>query len=96
MLVPQLRLGGAFDHWYSYSTYDQGQVRISSLDPALGTWGPWTQAGPSYVSTSGGWTPTTVDLSVWAGMTVKVGFYHRKRALELDHERGERERWLVR
>ncbi len=64
-----------FRHWFSYSTYDSGQVQISVWDAATSTWGAWTNKGTAVVSTSA-WTLKDVELTAYAGETIRLGFYH--------------------
>ncbi|MCP3873649.1 MAG: hypothetical protein GY699_10905 [Desulfobacteraceae bacterium] len=65
-----------FWHWFSYSTYDYGQVQVSVLDESSGTWGDWENNGISLPSASGGWTLKDIDLTYYAGNTVRIAFYH--------------------
>jgi hypothetical protein len=73
-LSPRLR----FWHWWSFSCGDFGQVQISTnngvtwrvLSPNYGEAG----SGQNYDS-SGDWTQAWLDLTPYAGQTVRLGFY---------------------
>jgi len=62
---PRLR----FWHWFSTQDGpDYGQVQIR-----VGT-NPWQAASPKYTGLSGDWTYASLDLSLFAGQTVQLGF----------------------
>jgi len=65
-----------FQHWFSYAANDSGQVQISVWDTTTSTWGNWTSEGIADTNTSGGWTQKDVLLTLYAGKTVRIGFYH--------------------
>ena len=65
-----------FWNWFSYSSYDSGQVQISVFDSSTDAWGPWEDKGDPVVSYSGGWSLKDVDLTEYAGQTIRIGFYH--------------------
>ena len=65
-----------FWQWFSYSSGDSGQVQLSVWDPVGQAWGAWTAVGNSIVNISGGWSQMAIDLTAYAGETVRVGFLH--------------------
>ena len=65
-----------FWNWFSYSSYDYGQVQISVKDDATGEWETWVNVGGAVSSYSGGWSLKDVDLSDYAGQTLRIGFLH--------------------
>jgi hypothetical protein len=66
-LNPRLR----FWHWWSFSSYDFGQLQISTNNGAT-----WDNLSSQYTTSSGGWTyAPPISLSAYAGKTVLLGFY---------------------
>ena len=65
-----------FWNWFNYSSYDSGQVQISVQDDATGEWGAWVNEGGAVSSYSGGWSLKDVDLTDYAGQTIRIGFLH--------------------
>jgi hypothetical protein len=65
-----------FWNWFSYSSYDSGQVQVSIYNPEGENWGIWEEVGDSVVNSSGGWSLKDVDLTEYAGQTIRIGFYH--------------------
>ena len=65
-----------FWNWFRYSTYDSGQVQISVQNPSTEEWGVWVNVGNPVVDDSGGWSLKDVDLTGYAGQTVRIGFLH--------------------
>jgi len=64
---PRLR----FWHWWSFGHFDIGRVEIST-DGEVG----WEDLSPQYSATSSGiWTRPSLDLTAYAGQTVRIGFY---------------------
>ncbi len=64
---PRLR----FWHWWSFGAADFGQVQVSADSGVT-----WKTLSPQYAADSSGqWTRTTLDLSAYAGQTVRLGFY---------------------
>ncbi len=64
---PRLR----FWHWWSFNDQDYGQVQVSTNNGAS-----WVALSPSYTADSmGRWTRAELDLGVYAGQVVRVGFY---------------------
>lgn len=64
---PRLR----FWHWWSFNNNDWGQVQISTNNGAS-----WEALSPAYWTTSAElWTRPLLDLSAYAGKTVRIGFY---------------------
>ena len=62
---PRLR----FWHWYSFNRGDEGKVQIK-----VGT-NAWQTISTTYATTSGGvWSRPSIDLTAYAGQTVRVGF----------------------
>jgi len=64
--VSPLRLD--FWHWWSFSDYDYGEVRIYPQGQ------PDAVISDVFTSTSGGWTHYYIDLTPWSGQTVHFGF----------------------
>ena len=64
-----------FWQWYNYAN-GAGYVDLSVW--TNGAWGAWKQVGSPVQSGvySGGWMPVQVDLTVYAGQTVRLGFRH--------------------
>ena len=78
--LPTLSLVGEELHlrfwtWFRYSYSDFGQVQIQVWDYATSTWGDWVDEGIPVVDISD-WSLKDVDLTVYAGETVRIGFYH--------------------
>ena len=66
-----------FQQWFSYANDgDAGQVQISVWDPVLLAWGSWVSEGTLVANVSGGWSLKDVDLTAYAGETVRLGFLH--------------------
>ena len=65
-----------FWQWFSYSTYDAGYVQISVWNPGTSAWSAWTTVSGSIVNVSNGWSLLGVDLTKYAGSSVRIGFYH--------------------
>ena len=73
-LNPRLR----FWHWWSFACNDFGQVQISTNNGAT-----WQALSPQYgengtgknYDSSGDWTRAWLDLTPYAGQTVRLGFY---------------------
>ncbi|MFC1750412.1 hypothetical protein ACFL2V_16550 [Pseudomonadota bacterium] len=63
-------------HKFSYSTYDYGQTQIQVWDDVSQTWGSWISIGNSFTGVSQGWVPMVIDVSAYAGETVRLGFLH--------------------
>ena len=64
---PRLR----FWHWWSFACGDYGQVQISTNNGAS-----WVNLSPQYTTDSSGkWTEGWLDLSLYAGQTVRLGLY---------------------
>jgi len=60
-----------FQSWTSIGGFGQVQV---SVQEAGGTFGAWTDVGSAVSGTSGGWTIKDVELTAFAGQTVRIGF----------------------
>ena len=60
--------------WFSYGSGVVGKVQISEFDG--GNWSAWTDIGSSMFNVSNVWSPTGVDLTAYAGKTVRFAFYH--------------------
>ena len=64
---PRLR----FWHWWSISSNDFGKVQISTDDGVT-----WQDLSGQYTADSSGqWTRAVLDLSAYAGQSVRIGFY---------------------
>ena len=64
-----------FNHWFSYSSCDYGQVQVQTYEPSTQTWSGWFNAG-SVIQNSSGWSQKDVDLTAYSGQTVRVAFLH--------------------
>ncbi len=58
------------------ATTTQGQVQVSVHDEAAGTWSAWATVGTAVSRTSPVWSPFDVDLTAYAGKTIKLAFYN--------------------
>ena len=66
-----------FWSWFNYSNNDYGQVQISVKEDATGDWGAWENIGSALGRyDSGGWSVKDVELTRYAGQTVRIGFLH--------------------
>ena len=81
-----------FWQWFSYSSYDSGTVQISSLN-ADGAWSDWVSIGKSQVNVSD-WSFMSIDLSEYAGQTVRIAFYHSAGRNKYNHA-SESHGWFV-
>jgi len=61
-----------FWQWFSLDNYDSLNVRVSQ-QTATGVWADW-QTLDTYSGSSGVWSNAMVDLSAYAGRTVRIGF----------------------
>jgi hypothetical protein len=69
-----------FWHWFQWATQygygnDYGYVQVSTRDPA-GEWSAWVNVSPQLQLSSGVWSESQVDLTPYAGQTIRVGFLH--------------------
>lgn len=62
---PRLR----FVHWYRFHCGDAGRVQLSD-DGGVS----WVNVGSAFDGNSGPWTETSIDLSAYAGVSVRIGF----------------------
>ena len=67
----ELRL--RFWHWFSYRD-DSGYIQISVYDDTTG-WSEWESIS-SAIDYSGCWSPTSLDISKYAGQRIRIAFYH--------------------
>ncbi len=65
-----------FQNWFSYSAGDSGRVQISVFDPVTQTWGAWMNEGGAVSNVSINWTLKDVNLTAYAGKTIRIGFLH--------------------
>jgi hypothetical protein len=65
-----------FWEWFAYGTWDAGYIEISVWDTATGTWSAWTTVDEGITDTSQIWSQRSVDLTAYAGATVRIAFYH--------------------
>ena len=67
-----------FWNWFGYRSAffcaDHGQVQIAVRNEN-GTFGEWISVG-TFVSNQSGWTQKNVDLTLYAGETVRIAFLH--------------------
>jgi len=64
-----------FQQWFSYNLSDAGYVQVSVWDANTATWGAWENVGTAAAHTSS-WSQQNIDLTAYAGTTVRLGFYH--------------------
>ena len=64
-----------FRNWFSYAASDSGQVQVQVWNAGTSTWGTWVDEGTAVADTSG-WSLKDVDLTAYAGETVRIGFFH--------------------
>ena len=64
-----------YNQWWSYSGGDRGYVQIQSYDEGTETWSDWTTLKEVY-SYDSTWHQALVDLTAYAGQTIRLGFYH--------------------
>jgi VWFA-related protein len=62
-----------FQNWFSYNAFDSGQVQVAVWNGT--SWGDWLDAGIPVTHTSG-WSLKDVDLTAYAGKTIRIAFYH--------------------
>ncbi|GEM_PF-1074278 len=79
ILVPAVDAGGVvtfrFWQWYQYGTGDTGKVQISRFDGT--SWSDWENlTTPAVTGDSTIWQQQTIDLSVYQGQKVRIGFLH--------------------
>ena len=65
-----------FQQWFTYGSGDLGQVQVSAWDPVNSVWGAWVNEGTAVSASSGGWSLKDVDLTAYAGATVRVSLLH--------------------
>ena len=65
---PRLR----FEHWFRFAAADHGEVFV--FDPADKD-DPWTSISRRYVNWSTDWSKPSLDLSAFAGRTVRIAFH---------------------
>jgi hypothetical protein len=77
------RLHLRYWQWFSLGFGDYGYVQVSVLEPGTQVWSAWQNASPTAVqdvsdtgTNSSDWSRNDVDLSVYAGQTVRIAFYH--------------------
>jgi len=65
-----------FASWFAYFTSDLGQVQVSVYDSNTSNWGDWEDVGRTVEGGASDWTIKDVDLTSYAGQTVRIGFNH--------------------
>ncbi len=102
-----------FGFWHSFNYYsgywndgynsgdggnDYGQVQVQSLNPVTRQWSSWTSL-LTIKRVSAGWSPAQIDLSSYAGKSIRIGFYHTDASEDSDPYRGlmhyEAKGWLL-
>ncbi len=78
--LPPLESGGEelqlrYHEWHSYSGADQGNTLMQVYDPASQRWGGW-QTLRSVTGTTPDWRDERMDLTEYAGKTIRLGFQH--------------------
>lgn len=66
----------SFHHWYSYGPDFQGSgtIEVSTFDFQKDGWSQWEPVGDSFIGKNVAWSLQDVDLSAYAGKTVRVAF----------------------
>jgi len=72
----ELRL--RFWSWLSYSSYEAGYVQVSFWDTNASAWSTWEDVPGAKALTGvyGEWHERDVDLTSYAGLAIRLGFYH--------------------
>lgn len=65
-----------FMNWFNYGAMDYGQVQVQVWDAAGAAWGAWGNVGASVSSHYSDWSLKDVDLTAYAGETVRIAFFH--------------------
>lgn len=65
-----------FWHWFSYSLYDHGEVKISVYNSSSGLWEDSLKIGNDVVGSGSIWSPADRDLTQFAGKKIRIIFYH--------------------
>jgi len=66
-----------FRQWWSYSSYDSGNVQISTQDPVTLGWSGWTVLPGSGITGTGVvWSLEELELTAYAGMKARIAFFH--------------------
>jgi hypothetical protein len=65
-----------FWEWFTYSSDDYGEIRISVWDSGTGQWSSWGPALAQSTGVSPSWTVKYVDLSGYSGKVFRLGFFH--------------------
>ena len=65
-----------FREAYFYRTGDSGQVQVCVWDSASSTCGAWTSVGAA-VFESSDWSRRDIDLTAYAGQTIRLAFFHQ-------------------
>ena len=75
--APAVALRMRFWHWHSYHSGDSAVVQISVFDESTG-WSAWESLadGGPFVGLSSGWTRKSIDLLLYAGKKIRIGFLH--------------------
>ncbi len=64
-----------FWQWFAYAWRHSGQVQVSVRDTS-GSWSGWTSVGSAVWGNSWVWSPDDIDLTAYAGRTIKLAFLH--------------------
>lgn len=65
-----------FWHLWSYQDGDWGEIQISRRTG--GTWGAWESVGNGFAGESAVWVPHLIDITSYAGETIRLGLYHEE------------------
>ena len=65
-----------FWHWFSFGSFDYGQVQISEFNEDEQTWSNFLAIGPQVKGISTYWTQSDIDLTAYASKRVRIAFYH--------------------
>jgi len=72
-----------FWHWYDIAAGDDGDSAWVEVSTS-GHGGPWKRESGKFMNSSGAWTQYIVDLSAYAGQTVRVAFHLRDHSAGFD------------
>jgi hypothetical protein len=64
-----------FWHWFSYSSYDSGIIKIKIFDEKS-KWSEWIEISGSITGNSSVWVRKTLDITNYSGKKAILGFFH--------------------
>ena len=73
-----------FSHWFSYGTSASGIVQAQTWDDESLTWSDWEPVGNEIIAVSQTWSQVERNLKPFAGMTVRIAFFHSASIFQTD------------